>query len=172
MQIAVWVRRAAIFAALLNIVAIGTHTYFGHKFASGGLPQLSGTMAPVAGVSTNGQIVAENSTRPCHIIRYTSIHCAYCRRDQPTWDRFDAALTKNGCDSTSLGPSGSDMPQNAATESARQFLVAVPASFAKRIDLFATPTTVVLDRNWNIVWSRVGMLDTSDIKEATAALGL
>jgi hypothetical protein len=48
--------------------------------------------------------------------------------------------------------------------------VAVPAAFARKIDLFATPTTVVLDRNWNVIWSRVGMLDPNDIKEAEAAL--
>lgn len=172
MQIAVWSRRIAAFAVLLNIAAIGTRSYLDHKFAAGAVSQPSGTIVPATGVTTNGQVVLQNPARPCHIVRYTSIHCAYCRRDQPLWERLEATLTKKACDSISLGPLGSDMPKDAAIASDHQILVAVPAAFARKIDLFATPTTVVLDRNWNVIWSRVGVLDPNDIEEAEAALHL
>jgi len=164
-----WLKRASAFAILLNLVAIGGHYYLIHQFAEG-VARPSGTSAPITGITVGGNTVSD-SPAPCHVIRYTSIYCPWCRRDQLSWDSFDQALQSSGCDSTSLGPSGSDLPRKADSLPNRRFLVAVPAMFAQKIDLTATPTTVVLDREWNIVWSHVGLLSANDAGEAVATLG-
>lgn len=165
-----WLKRASAFAVLLNLAAIAGHYYLIHEFAEG-VTRPSGTSAPITGITVDGNTIADSSA-PCHVIRYTSIRCPWCRRDQPSWDSFDQILRNSGCDSTSLGPSGEDLPRKVDSLPNRRFLVAVPAVFAQKIDLTATPTTVVLDREWNIVWSHVGLLGANDAGTAVAALGL
>lgn len=164
-----WLKRASAFAILLNLAAIAWHYYLIHQFTEG-VARPSGTSAPITGITLDGNTISDSSA-PCHVIRYTSIYCPWCRRDQPSWDSFDQTLRNSGCDSTSLGPSGSDLPRKADSLPNRRFLVAVPAAFAQKINLTATPTTVVLDREWNIVWSRAGLLEANDAGEAVVALG-
>jgi hypothetical protein len=161
-------RHASVLAMLLNFVAIAGHFYLARMF-SRGVIHPAGALAPITGVTVGGSMAA-NLSAGCHVVRYTSIHCPWCQRDQPTWDNFAQTLQQNGCDSTSLGPSGDDMPREVDSLPNRQFLVAVPAEFAQNVDLLATPTTIVLDRNWNVLWSRVGILGPDDAREAAATL--
>lgn len=131
-------------------------------------------LGPIEGITSTGAIITEDSTNtyPCHVIRYTSINCPWCRRDEPTWTRFDEALRSHGCDSTTLGPSVGDLPPSSALTSNQRSVVAVPAFVAQNIDLMVTPTTIVLDKNWKIVWSNLGILKPEDEEKALGLLAL
>jgi hypothetical protein len=167
-----WLRWASIGAVLINLGAIGAHYWLAYK-STINQPVRPGTMVgPIAGITSSGAIITEDSMNayPCHVIRYTSIHCPWCRRDEPTWTRFDETLRSHGCDTTILGPSGGDLSPNATLTPNQRSVVAVPAFVAQNIDLAVTPTTIVLDKNWKIVWSNRGILKAEDVEKALGSL--
>lgn len=169
-----WLTWVSICAVLLNILAIGFHYWLAHKSALNDKLHSGLTVGPVTGATLDGDTISEMSTSSyaCHVIRYTSIHCPWCRRDQPTWARFDETLRSHGCDTTTLGPSGGDLPPDSKHTPNERALAVVPAAFTKKIDLLATPTTIVLDKNWKIVWANLGVLKSSDTEKALSSLGM
>lgn len=169
-----WLRWASICAVLFNLGAIGVHYWLSHKSMINQPVRPGAVVGPIAGMTSTGITVAKNSTDAysCHVIRYTSIHCPWCRRDEPTWARFDETLRSHGCDSTILGPSAGDLPPNATLTPNERSLVAVPAFVAQNIDLMVTPTTIVLDKNWKIVWSNLGILKPDDAEKALSSFAM
>lgn len=169
-----WLRWASICAVLFNVGAIGVHYWLVHKSMINQPVPPGAVVGPIVGITSTGVTVTEDSTKAytCHVIRYTSIHCPWCRRDEPTWTRFDDTLRSHGCDSTVLVPSGGDLPPNAALTPNQRSLVAVPAFVAQKIDLLVTPTTIVLDKNWKIVWSNLGVLKPDDAEKALSAFAM
>ncbi len=169
-----WLRWASICAVLLNAGAMGAHYWLAHKPMINERVLPGVVVGPIAGITSTGIAVTENSMNayPCHVIRYTSIHCPWCLRDEPTWARFDETLRHYGCDSTILGPLGTDLPANAMLTPNQRSLVAVPAFVAQKIDLRVTPTTIVLDKNWKVVWSNLGILKPDDAEKALSSLAL
>jgi hypothetical protein len=167
-----WLRYASILAVLLNVVALGAHFYVARaKTALGVLPR--GTVIkPVTGIDSLGNDVTESTVNAysCHVVRYTSIRCPSCRRDQPAWEHFDAILRGHGCDSTILFPAATDAVKDIIPLPSRRLLPVVPASVAQQTNLLATPSTIVLDHEWRVVWSTLGMLHPGDPEKALSAL--
>jgi hypothetical protein len=160
-----WLQRIAVLAILINIPAIGAHFYFAHRFYSAAVLSVGLRVTPVTGVTTEGHEAAA-TVRECHVLRYTSIHCQWCRKDEPAWQAFEKLLQQRGCDSTLFGPAADDLPKDAVSTADRHWLAVVPASVAKEMNFFATPTTIVFDRQWRVVWSRMGILDKGDLESA------
>jgi hypothetical protein len=169
-----WLKWASICAVLFNVMAISAHYWLAHKFVISEQLQPGLAIGPVAGATLTGDTVSESSINSftCHVIRYTSIHCGWCRRDEPFWTRFDETLRSHGCDTTTLSPSGADLAPNGVYTPNRRSFAIVPAYFIKKLDLRATPTTIVLDRNWKIVWSNLGILKSGDTEKALSSLGM
>jgi hypothetical protein len=46
----------------------------------------------------------------------------------------------------------------------------VPASVALQTDLLATPSTIVFDHDWKVIWSTLGMLQPGDTERALSSL--
>ena len=166
-----WLRWASICAVLFNAGAIGVHYWLAHKSMINQPVRPGEVIGPITGITSTGVTVTEDSTNayPCHVIRYTSIHCPWCRRDEPTWERFDETLRSHGCDSTILSPTGGDLPPNAKLTPNQRPIVAVPVFVAQNIDLPVTPATIVLDKNRKIVWSNLGILKPDDAQRALSS---
>ena len=165
-------RYVSIFAVLLNVVAVGVHYYLAHKNAGLGVLARGVIIQPVTGFDSLGNYVTASavSAYPCHVVRYTSIHCASCRRDEPSWNHFDTILRNHGCDSTILVPAATDVPKNVTPLPSRRLLPVVPASVAQQTDLLATPSTIVFNHDWRVVWSTLGMLQPGDTERALSSL--
>lgn len=165
-------RYASILAVLLNVIAICAHYYVAHEKAALGVLPRGTVIKPVTGVDSLGNYVTEGtvSAYSCHVVRYTSIRCPSCRRDEPSWDHFDTVLRNHGCDSTILAPSATDVPRNVTPLPSRRLLPVVPASVAQQTDLLATPSTIVFDHDWKVVWSELGMLQPGDPEKALSSL--
>lgn len=167
-----WLRYASIFAVLLNVVAAGVHYYVAHAKTTLGVLPRGTVIRPVTGIDSLGNDVTESTVTAysCHVVRYTSIRCPSCRRDEPSWEHFDTMLRNHGCDSTILVPAATDAPRNVTPLPSRRLLPVVPASVAQQTDLLATPSTIVFDHNWKVVWSTLGMLQPGDTERALSAL--
>jgi hypothetical protein len=167
-----WLRYASILAVFLNVAAVGMHYYVTHDKATLGVLPRGTVIGPVTGIDSAGNAVTENtvSVYQCHVVRYTSIRCASCRRDEPSWQHFDATLRNHGCDSTILVPAAADLPKDVTPLPSRRLLPVVPASVAVQTDLLATPSTIVFDHDWKVVWSTLGMLQPGDTERALSSL--
>jgi len=167
-----WLRYASILAVLLNVLAVGVHYYVAHAKTTLGVLPRGTVIRPVTGIDSLGNDVTEStvSAYSCHVVRYTSIRCPSCRRDEPSWEHFDTMLRNHGCDSTILVPAATDAPRNVTPLPSRRLLPVVPASVAQQTDLLATPSTIVFDHDWKVVWSALGMLQPRDAERALSAL--
>lgn len=47
----------------------------------------------------------------------------------------------------------------------------VSLQFAKSVQFTSTPITLLLDHDWKIVWSHIGILDGNDSQEALRSVG-
>jgi len=167
-----WLQRISILAILINVPAVGAHFYLSHRFYStAGIP-VGTRVSPITGLTTANEKITESTATayPCHVLRYTSINCKWCRQDEPAWQAFESALLRRGCDSTLLGPAAGDLPKDAVSTPDRHWLAIVPASVAREISFFATPTTVVFDRQWKVTWSKMGILEKGDTDKAAKSV--
>jgi hypothetical protein len=167
-----WLRYASFLAVMLNVSAIGVHYYVAHEKETLGVLPRGTVIEPVTGIDSLGNYVTEStvSAYSCHIVRYTSIRCPSCRRDEPAWEHFDTILRSHGCDSTILFPAATDALKDITPLPSRRLLPVVPASVAQQTNLLATPSTIVLDHDWKVVWSTLGMLQPGDTERAVSAL--
>jgi len=167
-----WLQRISILAILINVPAIGAHYYFAHRFYSAASLPSGLRVTPVTGVTVSGEEITGNTAaaRDCHVLRYTSIHCHWCREDEPSWQALERDLQRRGCDSTLFGPAALDLPKNAVSTTDRHWLAVVPASAAREINFFATPTTIVFDREWRVTWSKMGVLEKGDLEKAVSSV--
>jgi hypothetical protein len=167
-----WLKRISILAILINLPAIGTHYYLAGRFHSAAVVAPGTHVKPVTGITTTGESFTEAGATayPCHVLRYTSIHCPWCRQDEPAWQKLESALQQRGCDSTLLGSAATELPKDATSVPNRHWLAIVPATVARDINFYATPTTLVLDRQWKVVWSKMGILEKGDMAKAMAAV--
>lgn len=167
-----WLRYASILAILLNVVAVGVHFYVVHEKGTLGVLPQGTVIKPVTGIDSLGNYVTEStvSAYPCHVVRYTSIRCPSCRRDEPSWNNFDTILRNRGCDSTILFPAATDALKDVSPLPSRRLLPVVPASVAQQTNLLATPSTIVFNHDWKVVWSALGMLQPGDPERALSAL--
>lgn len=164
-----WVRRLMIPVLALDLLAIGAHYWLRFQYERHISSASGSTVGPVSGISPDG-IPMPVSGYNCHAIRYTSIHCTWCAKDEGAWQEFNTALRSYGCDSTVLSPSAADFPKNSPASTDQKLIIAVPADVAARLDLFATPTTIITDRQWKVAWSKAGILSPDDKEKALASL--
>jgi D-alanyl-D-alanine carboxypeptidase len=79
-------------------------------------------------------------------------------------------LRSYGCDSITLAPTSADLPRNSPVSANQVSIIAVPADVAGRLDLLATPTTIVTDRQWRVAWAKAGTLGRGDQEKALSSL--
>jgi protein-disulfide isomerase len=118
-------------------------------------------LGPVSGVSEDGRGVAVPDS-DCHLLRYGSSICPACRSDRKEWAALKEGLLAKGCDVTEFAPAAELLePGSPRPRSFR--LKLLDASFVARSRFRATPTMVLANRSWRVVWSQVGSLQGPEL---------
>jgi hypothetical protein len=149
---------------MVNVATAGVDFYFRRSAAALEPYPLGHKVAGAPGITVNGS--HEESGRACHLVRYASTNCGYCapKYSQP-WNELEKALTDKGCDSIIVSPYARDLPQGNGT-TPEQKLAGVSAQFIRSTRFNSTPITLLLDRDWKVVWAHIGVVELRDSQEA------
>ncbi|MFI5106648.1 MAG: hypothetical protein ACHP79_17130 [Terriglobales bacterium] len=154
---------------IVNAVTAGADFYF-RRSAAASLPLAPGQMiSGTPGITANGSPPAPGAA--CHLVRYASINCGYCApKYSQAWNDLEKALTRRGCDAIIVSPYATDLPPgDGATPEQR--LAGVSLQFMKSTRFTSTPIMLLVDRDWRILWSHVGVLENRDYQQAMRAAG-
>lgn len=154
------------FLVLLNLATAAADFYF-RRSALALLPLPPGqSVAGPPGIALAGGTPA---TAACHLVRYASINCGYCapRFSQP-WNDLERTLTQKGCDSILVSPYSGDFPV-ADEKIPERRLAGVSPQFMRSTRFNSTPITLLVDHDWRIVWSHVGVVEEGDARQALQA---
>lgn len=121
------------------------------------------------GVTVEGRALPDGAA-PCWLIRYASELCEYCKRDAKEYVQFEERAALAGCQSILIAPEPTVFPQGPSGRGDRINLALTTFDFAAAMPLRGTPTTLVLDRDAQVIWSKLGPVSPADIATATATL--
>jgi hypothetical protein len=140
------------------------------RLASAQEARLSGLAdRPLPGFDPAGNPVTTEGA-PCVLLRYSSGHCGFCRKDAAIFGRMDQRLKELGCRAVLVPPTSRDRPPEAELAGiARDVIPFVSVGFAVDSAFTRTPTTVLLKARRT--WSRTGVLSQQDIETALAFAG-
>lgn len=166
-----WLKNIEFWCFLLitvNVATAGADFYF-RRSASALLPFSPGqAISGPPGITATGNPPATGAA--CHLVRYASINCRYCSpKYSESWNDLERALTGRGCDSMIVSPYAGDFPL-ADEKTPKHKLAGVSLEFMKSTSFNGTPITLLVGRDWRIVWSRVGVLDEEDRQQALHAM--
>jgi hypothetical protein len=126
-------------------------------------------VASAPGITASGD--APVTAASCHLVRYASLNCGYCApKYSQAWDQLERTLTSRGCDAIIVSPYATDLPLGDGI-TPEQKLAGVSLQFMESTHFNSTPITLLVDRDWKIVWSHVGVLDNNDYEQALSAAG-
>jgi hypothetical protein len=154
---------------IINVVTVGVDFYF-RRAAAALAPFPPGqTLSSTTGISAGGHPAATKAS--CHLVRYASVYCTFCSpKYSQAWNELEKTLTSKGCDATIVSPFSGDLPF-ANGQAPEYRLDGVSLQFAKSVQFTSTPITLLLDHDWKIVWSHIGILDGNDSQEALRSAG-
>jgi hypothetical protein len=154
---------------IVNVVTAGADFYF-RRAAAASVPLPPGQMiSRPTGITAGGTPPVAGA--PCHLVRYASINCGFCSpKYSKSWDDLERTLTRKGCDAIIVSPYATDLPLGDGT-TPEQPLAGVSLQFMKSTRFNSTPVTVLVDRDWRILWSHVGVLDGNDYERALSMAG-
>lgn len=112
--------------------------------------------------------ISDSASTPCHVIRYQNASCPFCRSDGATWRRFADTLRATGCDVFLLSDEDLDADSLSSGRDARL----VSLAHAETLPLTKTPTTVITNDSWRIIWAHTGALTNSTADEVRSRLTL
>ena len=154
---------------VVNVLALGAEGFIRWKIRRSSEPILPGSVfAPLAGVARSGALWrgAADAAPTCHVVRFASSHCAACKPAQARgYVLLARALADRGCDAIVLSPNGSDLPMDGEGPFPQE-MMAVDLRFVAASGFTATPTTVVFDRDWKVLWSSVGAFSEDSARTA------
>jgi hypothetical protein len=167
-----WLKSAEFWCFLLilvNLATAGVDFYF-RRSANALVPYPQGQVISSGPLGITAAGNPPSAGRACHLVRYASINCRYCspRYSQP-WNDLERASTAKGCDSTIVTPFAGDFPLD-DEKTPRQKLAGVSLQFMKNTGFNSTPITLLVDRDYRIVWSHVGVVEQDDGQQALQAI--
>jgi len=130
-------------------------------------------IAPPTGVTISQVFVppAEAIRPPCHLVRFARRSCHWCApRLSGPYNGLEAEALRSGCDSFVVLPGQDDLPPDSPGAASEITLRAVSYDFAASISFSGTPSTLLADRNWKILWFQTGVLSPKRAAEAMARL--
>lgn len=105
---------------------------------------------------------------PCRVIRITDDHCAYCKKDKPSYATFLDAARRASCEIIELAPRAGQMAEDSRPGIIQ--LKYVDADVALMLYPFATPETVILGGDWSLKLLRRGIFDDKSLASSIALL--
>ncbi len=158
--------------ALIGVMTIniaGTAWYLVQRNQLRGLQKppasVEGSKFPAfAGVDLKG-VKWQPQDAPCRVVRITDDDCVYCMKDKPAYTTILDAARAASCEIIEMSPRAGRMAEDKRPGVVQ--LKFVDTNIAPAIFPFATPQTLILNRDWVVDWSRRGILD-----EKALALGL
>lgn len=154
---------------LVNFATAGVDFYFRRSTAALEPYPVGRSVPGTIGITASGAPPASGPA--CHLVRYASTYCGFCapKYSQP-WNEMEKTLTAKGCDSIIVSPYTGDLPAG-DSGTPEQKLAGVSLQFIKSTRFNSTPITLLLDRDWKIVWSHIGVIESGDSQEALRLTG-
>jgi len=162
----------AALAAVGTLLAAGADAFVRWRIERISPLKLGMAMRPPSGMDITGTPLSEAELRShsCHVVRFMSVGCKWCRRDAGLWKELREALLAQGCDAILLGPRIVDYPQGQDASPHETQLAITSMEFARSLPLSGTPTTLVFDADWRLIWFKIGALKRQDVLRATGRL--
>lgn len=105
---------------------------------------------------------------PCRVIRITDDRCPYCEKDKPSYEKLVEAARNTSCEVIELAPQAGGMAHDPRPGVVQ--LKYVDADVGSVLYPFATPQTIILDRDWSVRMTRRGMFDEQSLASTLALL--
>ena len=131
--------------------------------------EVGGTFPAFSGIDLHGAR-CNSQDPPCRVIRITDDNCSFCKRDQASYQKLVSAAHRASCEIVEMSPKAgrmADAPGRGIIQ-----LQYVDTDIGSVLAPFATPHTVLLDREWSLAWGRRGALDEGSVADALAALNM
>jgi hypothetical protein len=157
------VRLISVGTLVANVVLIAVVVYVRAEIAAVSLISKGAAVAPLTGVTIEGEHIGTRDAlrAKCHLVRYSSTACALSNSDRRPWNTVAAAAANRlGCEVTIISPGPDRMP---AIDGMKVNRLAYPVmTFVGQTRFRGTPTTLLFDEQWRLVWWREGPLQDDD----------
>jgi hypothetical protein len=106
---------------------------------------------------------------PCRVIRITDDHCAFCKKDKPSYEKIIAAARNASCEIIEMAPNAGAMAYDPRPGIVQ--LKFVDSDIGSVLYPFVTPQTIILDRDWTVKMTRRAIFDEKSLAAGLAILG-
>ena len=104
----------------------------------------------------------------CFVVRVTADECPYCKQDLAHYSTLTERATAHGCRIVELSPRVGQMAPRAGTPAIQ--LQYVDMALGRTLNPYATPQTILLNRDGRMAWQRQGAMDDEDLGAALDSL--
>lgn len=122
-----------------------------------------------SGIDVRGASWQPRAAAPCRVIRIAEDHCAYCRKDQPSYEKLVDAARHAACEVIEVAPAAGGMADNPRPGIVQ--LKFVDGDIGSVLFPFVTPQTIILDRDWTVRMTRRGIFDDQSLASSMALVG-
>jgi hypothetical protein len=105
---------------------------------------------------------------PCRVVRIADDRCPYCEKDKPSYEKLVDAAQRTSCEVIEIAPQAGGMAYDPRPGVVQ--LKYVDADVGSALYPFATPQTIILDRDWSVRMTRRGMFDEQSLASTLALL--
>ena len=110
----------------------------------------------------------ESKGAPCRVIRITDDHCAFCKKDKPSYAKLVEAARRSSCEVIEVAPRAGSMAYDPRPGIVQ--LKFVDADLGSVVGSFVTPQTVIVDKDWKLLANRRGIFDEKSLNSTVALL--
>lgn len=110
----------------------------------------------------------EAGDAPCRVIRIADDHCAYCKKDKPSYEKLVDAARHASCEIVEMAPRGNGMAYDPRPGIVQLKFVDVDVGAV--LFPFATPQTIILDRDWSVKMTKRGIFNEQSLASSIALL--
>lgn len=105
------------------------------------------------------------SAAPCRVLRLTADSCEFCVKDRPSYESLVEVARRASCEIVEVSPRVGEM-----AEVPRPGIVQLKYISQDLARPWFTPETIILDRDFSVKWSRLGVLSGKSLRDAKAVL--
>jgi hypothetical protein len=154
-----------------SVVIFGAeHSLIGHRNARAVfISNSSMPLPPISGYLDGNEIMKPSGpSQTGYVVRYTSDHCGYCKRDESAWLELAHVFQERGLSIVDVVPRSEDahvFGHGAFTDFPE--ISFVSTAWLERVRFDVTPSIVVVSGHGTVLWSHKGTLTSDDIAAAT-----